>query len=83
MFADMCGFVKSKAPILFDVGANVGQTINNFRRHFKESTIHAFEPSPSTFQTLCDLTLEMGGLHLANAGLGAGTGLLGLGEAAC
>jgi hypothetical protein len=48
-FEDMGRFVTLPNPILFDVGANLGQTIDNFRRHFKRSTIHSFEPSPSTF----------------------------------
>jgi FkbM family methyltransferase len=70
-FKDMSHFVTSSTPVLFDVGANVGQTIKNLRQHFKQSTIHAFEPSPSTFQTLRERTLGITGLHLINAGLGA------------
>ena len=62
-FADMSRFVESRTPVLFDVGANVGQTIRNFRQHFKQSTIHSFEPSPSTFQTLRERTL---GIHRAS-----------------
>ncbi len=71
-FQDMSPFVTSSTPVLFDIGANVGQTIENFRQHFKESTIHTFEPSPSTFQTLRERTdARDQRLHLINAGLGA------------
>ena len=48
-FYDMAKFVKSDQPMLFDVGANVGQTIKDFKEVFKHCTIHAFEPSPDTF----------------------------------
>jgi FkbM family methyltransferase len=70
-FVDMSYLVTSSTPVLFDVGANVGQTITNLRKHFKQSTIHAFEPSPSTFQTLRERTLGIPELHLTNVGLGA------------
>jgi FkbM family methyltransferase len=70
-FEDMRRFVTSGNPVLFDVGANVGQTIKSLRQHFKKSIIHSFEPSPSTFETLRKRTLGLTGLHLTNAGLGA------------
>jgi FkbM family methyltransferase len=37
---------------IFDVGANVGQTIGAYRRRFPEATIHAFEPHPGCFEAL-------------------------------
>lgn len=70
-FKDMSRFVTSSTPVLFDVGANFGQTIKNLRQYFKQSTIHSFEPSPSTFQILRERTLGITRLHLTNAGLGA------------
>ncbi len=39
-------------PIIFDVGANVGQSILEFNNRFKEPHIHAFEPSPRAFARL-------------------------------
>jgi len=70
-FQDMSRLVTSRTPVLFDVGANFGQTIEKFRQHFEESTVHAFEPSPSTFQTLRERTQGITRLHLTNAGLGS------------
>ena len=70
-FRDMSHFVTSSSPVLFDVGANIGQTVKKLRQHFKRSTIHAFEPSVSTFQTLRERTLGITGLHLVNIGLGS------------
>jgi len=51
-FADMASLIKSDRPIIFDVGANTGQSVENFRTWFKNAEIHSFEPSPTTFQIL-------------------------------
>ncbi len=39
-------------PMIFDVGANVGQSIAHFRETWPTSRIHSFEPNPSTYQRL-------------------------------
>jgi hypothetical protein len=39
-------------PVLFDVGANIGQTTHAMLGAFRTPRIHAFEPSPKTFETL-------------------------------
>ena len=36
-------------PVILDVGANSGQSLKFFRKIFKESRIHAFEPNPSVY----------------------------------
>jgi len=51
-FADMASLVRTDHPVIFDVGANAGQSIENFRLWFKDAEIHSFEPSPATFQLL-------------------------------
>jgi FkbM family methyltransferase len=38
--------------VIFDVGANRGQSIKRFRRQFANASIHAFEPSLNTFRQL-------------------------------
>ena len=45
---------KIKNPIIFDVGANVGQSIERFSSLFKseEFKIYSFEPNPKLFQIL-------------------------------
>ena len=40
------------AEIIFDVGANVGQSAEVFQYHFPQATIWCFEPFPDTFKTL-------------------------------
>jgi hypothetical protein len=52
----MSRLATSSAPVLFDVDANVGQTIKNFRHYFKRSTIHGFKRGPSTFEMLREQT---------------------------
>lgn len=36
-------------PLIFDVGANIGQSIKLFRKLFPNCEIHAFEPDPESF----------------------------------
>jgi FkbM family methyltransferase len=43
---------EQQAAVIFDVGANVGQTALAFSREFPAATIHSFEPSPEAFTTL-------------------------------
>lgn len=40
------------ANVIFDVGANVGQSAENYARRFPRAIIHSFEPSPGSFQAL-------------------------------
>ena len=39
-------------PIIFDVGANKGQSINRFRDLCKDPQIHSFEPLRKEFEFL-------------------------------
>jgi FkbM family methyltransferase len=43
---------KNPHPVIFDVGANIGQTIAVYRRLFPTSRIYAFEPFPDSFLAL-------------------------------
>lgn len=45
---------RTERPILFDVGANVGDKTVEMRRAYPQATIYAFEPSPKTFESLRD-----------------------------
>jgi FkbM family methyltransferase len=52
-FADMERFVvDGPATTIFDVGANVGQSIERFRLHYPQAHIHSFEPSPNVYREL-------------------------------
>jgi len=39
-------------PVIFDVGANEGQTIGLLQETFQAPRIYAFEPSPPTYERL-------------------------------
>jgi FkbM family methyltransferase len=45
--------VTKSNPVVFDVGANVGQTARTFRSLFPAATIHSFEPFPESYDVLC------------------------------
>ena len=79
-FYDMSKFVGSDTPMLFDIGANIGQTVKDFKEVFKNSTIHAFEPSPDTFEILKNRTSVYKNLHLWNLGVCGEVGELSLNE---
>jgi len=59
------------APVIFDVGANEGQSIAHFRRSFDRPVIHAFEPGDLAFHELVKRTNGMPNLHLIQAALGS------------
>jgi len=63
-------------PVIVDVGANVGQSIEQFRAIFQNPEIHAFEPSPRTFDQLKARTGRLDNLNLHNMALGAAQGSL-------
>jgi FkbM family methyltransferase len=64
-----------RAPsVVFDVGANVGQTVTAVRAAFPSAEIHAFEPVPSTFRTLTERVGHLPGVKLSNVALSAQRG---------
>jgi len=73
-FFDMAGLVSSDSPTIFDVGANVGQTIERVRSIFPKAQIHSFEPSPTTFEKLKKNAAHLSGVHTWNCALGSSSG---------
>ena len=69
--ADIVKFLHNDHPVIFDVGANVGQSIQKFRAQIPNCTIHSFEPSPTTFETLGQQASELMDVHLWNHALGS------------
>lgn len=75
-FRDMQRLVgRERAPVIFDVGANAGDTIESFRAVMTQAKIHAFEPSPETFRRLQDRYSAMPNLFLNGVALGAALGM--------
>jgi FkbM family methyltransferase len=74
-FADIRKLLIDVArPVVFDVGANVGQSVDRFNELLPGCTLHAFEPSPSAFEELQANTRRIRNLTLVNAGVGAAAG---------
>ncbi len=73
-FNDMKKFLRNDTPVVFDVGANVGQSIRRFRSQFPRCIIHSFEPSPTTFETLSQQAATLKDVHLWNCALGSISG---------
>jgi FkbM family methyltransferase len=68
---DMRRLAATDRPLIFDIGANRGQTIERFRNAFERPVIHAFEPGRDTFVELQRRTAGIPDLHLNNVALGA------------
>lgn len=60
--------------LLFDVGANLGQTTTCLRSHFPTASIHAFEPVATTFDLLRRIVASLQNVFLHNLALGANDG---------
>jgi FkbM family methyltransferase len=75
-FADMQRLTRAPAPVVFDVGANVGQSVRAYRAAFPASVVHSFEPGPATFEVLRASVSGLARVHLSNCALGATAGRL-------
>ncbi len=74
-FSDMKQFVPTSArPLILDVGANLGQSVDRFKEAFPSSVIHSFEPSPETFQKLSRNIAGQKGVQPWNCAVGASVG---------
>jgi FkbM family methyltransferase len=59
---------------IFDVGANIGNTVSEARHFFPDAEIYAFEPVKATFAEL-ESSVDGGpGIHLFNAAMGSEDG---------
>ena len=50
--------VKNKTPVLFDIGAHHGESVQYLKELFEKSTIYSFEPDPDSFQILSSKTVK-------------------------
>jgi FkbM family methyltransferase len=62
IFQFACG---SKPGVVFDVGANIGQSVTTYRSLFPQARIHAFEPLPKAHRQLL-LAADAAGNTLVN-----------------
>jgi len=74
-FADMRRFVPSDTrPVIFDIGANVGQTAKQFKANFPSAVIHCFEPGTETFNALQQNMSSERNVHLWHCAIGSAVG---------
>ena len=57
------------APVILDIGANVGQSVEAFKDLLPGSVIHSFEPSPAVFRELSAVAQRFENVHPQNVGL--------------
>jgi len=63
--------LKNKRIVIFDVGANVGQSVIKFKKLCPEGEVHTFEPSKNCFKELQKNTASFTDVIYNNIGLGA------------
>jgi FkbM family methyltransferase len=74
-FADMRRFIpRDAAAMIFDVGANVGQSVEQLKAVFPKSTIHSFEPGRETFARLREHVANEKNVFVRNCALGSSVG---------
>jgi FkbM family methyltransferase len=71
---------QSNSIILFDIGANRGQTIKAMYQSIPNGVIHVFEPSKSCFKYLEENYGDSNLIHLNNAAIGAEESVLNFNE---
>ena len=63
--------IKKENPVIFDIGAHEGESIERFKNLFKNPIIHSFEPQLQTFKILKNKRKENENIFLNNFGLGS------------
>jgi len=69
-FDDIYLMKLNKSPIIFDVGANRGQTIERFLKIFPNCIIHAFEPIKEEYLGIKKKYEDNKNVHINNLALG-------------
>ena len=68
------------SPVILDVGANKGQSIDFFKSIYPNCIIYAFEPNPRLFTALRKKYCDFKNIHLINKGVSKANGVLELKE---
>lgn len=62
--------IKVKSPVIFDIGANQGQSIERFKKIFPDANIYAFEPIKFEYEKLKEKYQNNNNITLINCALG-------------
>ena len=71
---DIRTILGNRVQVIFDVGANDGQTVRAFLPAFSRASIYSFEPDPRTFERLAASVRDEPRVRVVNAALGRETG---------
>jgi FkbM family methyltransferase len=71
-FDDMERFLGNNSkPTIFDIGANTGQSVNQFLKYFPDSEIFSFEPNDAAFGVLQKSNMNKKNVYLENCAIGS------------
>ena len=74
---DMKFFLNGQnSPLILDVGAKTGQSVDSFTKAFPDAHLHSFEPSPTTYQRLRKHCSALQRVTMWNCGVGSRPGTL-------
>src|SRR5258708_2152638 len=73
-YRDIRQRIGTNSPVVFDVGANTGQTIASILQTLPDANIHAFEPHRAAFERLIRFNAKYKNVVLNNYALGARCG---------
>ena len=62
---------NNDTPIIFDVGANIGQSVEFYRKLYPNCIIHCFEPDIDSFKILSENCKNLKNIYLNNCGIGS------------
>jgi FkbM family methyltransferase len=71
-FDDIKRLMPTEQPaVIFDIGANSGQSVRTFKKLFPGSQIHSFEPSPAVYQQLAENVRVFADVRVNNSAVGS------------
>lgn len=70
-YLDMTHYLRKDVPVIFDVGANLGESLASFLSVFPAAQIHCFEPSSRSYQVLSQKYSNYKNISLYCKALGA------------
>jgi FkbM family methyltransferase len=74
MEADVLRILDEEPRVVFDIGANVGQTAIGFSKWFPRAEIHSFEPVPDNYRKLVETARSLPGVRTYPWACGANVG---------
>jgi len=67
-------YIKTESPVIFDVGAHNGESVERFKDIFPHSSIHSFEADQENYDRLCVLYKNRPGVILNHFAAGSEPG---------